>query len=96
MPSLHLEVEGQTPLPSEIGDLEGKACINEIVISFINYPKPRLLLDFLLTELSTQSISFFVLSIHHKFILSLSKKYKSCLLWSLLKSHVYETSMLKN
>ena len=34
--------------------------------------------------------------IPHQFIVSSSKKYKSCLFWTLHRSHFYETSMCKN
>ena len=39
---------------------------------------------YFLTNLLSLSPNFFILSIFHKFIVSLSKRYKSCLLWSLL------------
>ena len=38
----------------------------------------------------------FVLSIPHECIISLSKKYKICLFWSVLRSHFYNTSIYMN
>ena len=60
-------------------------------LTLIHYPKPYPYLDSSLIE--HQNLSFFVLSILHKFIVSLPKNYKSCLLWLLLRSHFYNTLM---
>ena len=60
----------------------------------IYYHKQKLFIDSLLV-LSSQSLSFFVL-FNSSQMYCLSKKYKSSLLWSLIKSHFYETSMHKN
>lgn len=46
------------------------ASLTNFVIPFMYYPKPNLCLD---SSLSTQSLSFFVLSTPHKFTVSLSK-----------------------
>ena len=63
-----------------------KACTNKPGCFFllIYYPKPKLCLDSSLTK--NPSLNSFVLSILYKFVVSLSKKYQSCLLWSLVRS----------
>lgn len=63
-----------------------KACTNKPCCLFllIYYPKPKLCLDSSLTK--NPSLNSFVLSILYKFVVSLSKKYQSCLLWSLVRS----------
>ena len=76
----------RTPLSLEIWNSGQEACINKPYLLY--YPKPKLRI---LHWLSTQSLNFFVLTIPRKFIVSLSKKYISCLLWSLLRFHFYET-----
>lgn len=47
----------------------------------------------LLRFLTNIQTCFFDLSIPHKFIVSFSKKYKSCFSWSLFRSPNYETSI---
>ena len=66
--------------------------IGNLVTSLIYYPKPKLCLD---SSLIKPKFFSFVLSIPSKFIVYFSKKYKS-LLWPLLRSHFYETSVHTN
>ena len=72
----------RSPL-SETRNLGWETCINKPFTSLIDYPKPKLCLDSL--PIKHQNLSCFVLSIPHKFLLSLSKKYKSCLLSPLFR-----------
>lgn len=58
--------------------------INLVAFLLIYYPKPKLCLDSSLIK--NPSLNSFVLSIPYKFVVSLSKKYQSCLLWSLFRS----------
>lgn len=65
--------------------------------SLIYYLKLNLCLDSSLTKHPKPKLFFFfVLSIHHKWIISLLKKHKSCLLWPLLRSHFFENPIHMN
>ena len=57
-------------------------------------PKPKLSLNPVLIKHLKPKI--FVLSILHKFIISLPKKHKSCLVWPLLRFHFYRNSVCMN
>ena len=80
----------KTPLSPEIGD-SGLRSLHTCYFFTNLLPKPKLCLNSLLIK--HPKLSFFVLSIPLIFIASLSKKYKSYLLWPLLRSHFYATSM---
>lgn len=83
---------GRTPLTPESGNSGWEACVNEPHYFLITQVYIRFRF---FTTWVPESLSFFVLSVPHKFI-NLSKKYKGCLLWPLLRSHFYETSMCRN
>lgn len=57
-------------------------------------PKPKLSLNSVLIKHLNPNI--FVLSILHKFIISLPKKHKSYLVWLLLRFHFYRNSVCMN
>ena len=81
-------------LISEIGNLKLKSLYKQALLLF-KFTIPSQNCVQILHLLSTQSLSFFVLSIPHECITSLSKKNKSCLFWSFLRQFC-ETSMWLN
>ena len=65
-----------------------EACINKSFYFFTNLlPKHKLCCSLLIKHLKPKFLC------PHKFIVSFSKTYKCCLLWPLLLSHFYETSV---
>ena len=90
VPSLNLEVERHLYLQK--WRIWGrKADINKPCYFFNLLLQPRCCLDFSLS--GTQNLRFFILSTSCKSIVSLSQKFKGCLLWPLLKSQFYEISV---
>lgn len=87
-----LEVE-RPPYRQREGLKGEKPIINKTITSLIDYPKTKLLEFFLIEHFKP---NFFILSIPHKYIVSLSRKYYSGLLWPLFRSSFSKTSMHMN
>ena len=77
----------RTPLSSETGDSGWGTCIHKPCYFFNWLPQAHTLFRFPLIK--HPKPKFFVLSIPHKSIVSVCDKYRSCLLWPLLRSYFW-------
>ena len=90
VPSLHLKVEGG-PHHQRWGIWGLEVCIYRSCSSFNLLLQAQTL--FRVFNWVPKNLNFLVLSISHKFIVYLSTKYKSCLLWPLVGFHFCDISV---